>query len=134
MILDEIEALVARKAARKSQSESERLFWRRIRNSIGQARAGLLGRPYHYRHANEDDMCRWALNCALLINGLSPSWMPLLPNRKNMAQMKAAKARTLPRAIHNWMLLAPQNESTYGYACLLEGRWRMGGPETKPRK
>jgi hypothetical protein len=131
MILEEIEALVARKAARRSQRESERLFWTRIRRSIERAGEGLLGWPHDRRHATEDDMCRWALNCALLMNGLSPSWMPLLLNRKTIAHMKAKKARALPRAIHNWMMLASPNEWTCGYACLLEGEWHMGRPETK---
>jgi hypothetical protein len=131
MILEEIEALVVRKATRKSQRESARLFWTRIRKAIERAREGMMGWPHDRRHATEEDMCRWALNCALLMNGLSPSWMPLLPNRKTIAQMKAKKARKLPRAIHNWMMLATPNEGTRGYTCLLEGEWDMGRPRTR---
>jgi hypothetical protein len=128
MILDEIEALVAKKEGRKSQSNSGRLFWMRLRRSIERARAGLLGWPHDRRHATEEDMCKWALSCALLMNGLSPSWMPL-SNRNTIAQIKAKKAKELPGLIHNWMMLASPNEWTRGYACLLEGEWGMGGPK-----
>jgi hypothetical protein len=131
MILDEIEALAAAKKARKSQSESARFFWDRLLSAIRRGKEGRIGWPKHQRHATEEDMCRWALNCALLMNGLSPSWMPLLPNRKTIAQMKAKKAKELPKMIHNWMVLASPNEWTRGYACLLEGEWDMGRPRTR---
>jgi hypothetical protein len=129
MILDEIESLAFSKKNRKRQLESERLYWLRIHHSVGKARVGLLGRPFHYRHATEEDACLWALNCALLINGLSPSWVPL-SNRKTVAEIKK-KVKTLPRSIHNWMLLASPNEWTKGYVCLLEGKWKVSGPETR---
>lgn len=125
-MIEEILGLVERKIARRWQPAVEKHHWERLRHAIRRASEG--GAPgWPRRPANDEDHARWALNCALLINGLSFHWMPLV-NSRTMKNAKGAPRRRLPRDLHNMMVLSPPNDSTRGYISLVNGGWRGQAP------
>lgn len=120
-MIDELLAFVQERIKSKRTSANARLLWRNMERAIENGKAGRIG--LRSRKATDDDLCRWALNCALLHNGLSFHWMPLSP-RTTITQARSRKKKQLPEAIHNWMMLSSSNEWTREYLDLMEGTWR----------
>lgn len=121
-MIEALVELVEKKMRRRCQNATERHHWERLRHSIGRAKAGgAPGRPR--RAINDEDVARWALNSALLLNGLSFHWMPL-NNSTTISKARNEKRRRLPRTLHNMMMFLEPNESTREYISLVEGSRR----------
>lgn len=121
-MIEELLKLIEGKIGRRRQPAVEKHYWGQMCHAIKRAQSG--GSPGWPRRAvNDEDISRWALNSALLINGLSYHWMPL-SNRTTMSEAKKSKRKRLPRTLHNWMVLSTPNEYTREYISLVEGGWR----------
>lgn len=121
MIIDDLLAFVQDRIKSKRTSANARMLWRNMERAIENGKRGRIG--IVSRKATDDDLCRWALNCALLHNGLSFHWMPLSP-RTTITEARRRKKKLLPAAIHNWVMLSSSNEWTREYLNLMEGAWR----------
>lgn len=121
MIIEELLSLVQKRVKSKGTSSMAKAFWRAMERNIKNGMEGRIG--LKHRKPTDEDLSRWARNCALLSNGLNPQWMPLSP-RTTITEARKKKKKALPRAIHNWMMLASPNEWTRDYLNLLEGSWK----------
>lgn len=121
MIIDDLLDFVRERMKSKRTSANARILWRNMERALENGKAGWIG--LRSRKVTDEDLCMWALNCALLHNGLSFQWMPL-SSRTTITEARKRKKKQLPAAIHNWMMLSSSNEWTREYLDLMEGTWR----------
>lgn len=124
MIAEQLLALARRNMSRKRASTPRRILWSHLELVIVKGMEGRIGWPTKLRRATDEDFARYALNCALLLNGMSPSWVPI-SRGSTVEQIRARKKRLLPGPIHSWMMLVRPNEATRKYITLIEGNWRV---------
>ena len=121
MIIEELLSLVQKRVKSKGTPATAKIYWKMMERAIENGMEGRIGlKP---RKPTDEDLSRWALNCALLSNGLNPHWRPLSP-KTTITEARNRKKKALPRVIHNWMMLASPNEWTRDYVNLMEGSWK----------